>query len=155
MIFSFIVRSTVVFLVNLSHCNIFNCIVVCFELYLGWINNSMETEKTETDLKPLRRSIFIPMGARKRFDKSRSGDERQCQFLKGLSGDLRLRLLEHDSTPTLKSMTKFVQRYHAIHMDNDHAPTCTVLSAPAPPMQPLQDSINQLTVISARGFKVP
>ena len=37
------------------------------------------------------------------------------QFLKGLPPDLRLRLLEHDPTPTLDTMTMFVQRYLAIH----------------------------------------
>ena len=30
---------------NLWYCNVFNCIVICLELYLGWINDSMKTEK--------------------------------------------------------------------------------------------------------------
>ena len=71
------------------------------------------------------------------------------QFLKGLSDDLRLRLLEHDPTPTLKSMTEFVQRFRAIHMDNCRSPACAVPSAPAPPTPPLQQSINQLTAAVA------
>ena len=82
--------------------------------------------------------------------KDEANDVLLCrQFLKGLSGDLRLRLLEHDPTPTLKSMTEFVQRYRAIHVEIDHAPACAVPSAPAPPTQPLQESINQLTAAVA------
>jgi len=38
------------------------------------------------------------------------------QFMKGLTDDLQLRLLEHDPTPTLKSMEEFVQRHCAIHL---------------------------------------
>ncbi len=91
------------------------------------------------------------MGAAKHFDEGRPRDERRSEkcitmlSIFGLSGDLRLRLLEHDPTPTFKSMTEFVKQYRAIQVDIDHAPACAVSSAPAPPTPPLQESINQLT----------
>ena len=40
------------------------------------------------------------------------------QFLRGLPKDLKLRLFEHDPTPTLNSMVEFVQRFRAIHRDD-------------------------------------
>ena len=45
MLFLVLVCSTVdFFLVNVWYCNVFNCIVICLELYLEWINESMKTE---------------------------------------------------------------------------------------------------------------
>ena len=43
------------------------------------------------------------------------------QFIRGLPADLRLRLLEHDPTPTLSSMVDFTKRHRAIHRTTDHA----------------------------------
>ena len=36
------------------------------------------------------------------------------QFMKGLSNDMKIKLLEHDPTPKLDDMLSFVRRYRAV-----------------------------------------
>ena len=68
------------------------------------------------------------------------------QFMKGLTDDLRLRLLEHDSTPTLQTMVDFVQRYHAIHLGREPLqPSVCFSGEDAPPLASLRSSVDQLT----------
>ena len=68
------------------------------------------------------------------------------QFMKGLTDDLRLRLLEHDPTPTLKTMVDFVQRYHAIHLGREPLqPSVCFSGEDAPPQASLRRSVDQLT----------
>eukprot|EP00112_Aurelia_sp_Birch-Aquarium-sp1_P016588 Seg3779.5 transcript_id=Seg3779.5/GoldUCD/mRNA.D3Y31 product="hypothetical protein" protein_id=Seg3779.5/GoldUCD/D3Y31 len=87
----------------------------------------------------------IPCGIEDRSKKIEKG-----QMLKDpKAGDLRLRLLDHDPIPSLKSMTEFVQRYRAIHMDCDPFPICAAPQATVPPQRQLEDSITNLTPVVA------
>ena len=45
--------------------------------------------------------------------------------MKGLPNDLRIRLLEFNSTPSLKEMREFVQRHRAVHR---HVPAAVFAS---------------------------
>ena len=68
------------------------------------------------------------------------------QFMKGLTDDLRIRLLEHDPTPTLKTMEEFVQRYRAIHLGGESLqPSVCFSGEDAPPLASLRSSVEQLT----------
>eukprot|EP00794_Sanderia_malayensis_P004981 gene4981-biopygen4043 len=71
------------------------------------------------------------------------------QFMKGLPSDIRLRLLEHNPTPTLFEMTSFVQRFRAIHhadVDSTHVQAVqSSTSAPSDHTEPLANTITQLT----------
>ena len=68
------------------------------------------------------------------------------QFMKGLTYDLRLRLLEHDPTPTLQTMQDFVQRYRAIHLGRESLqPSVCFSGEDAPPLASLRSSVDQLT----------
>ena len=68
------------------------------------------------------------------------------QFMKGLTDDLRIRLLEHDPTPTLKTMEEFVQRYRAIHLGGESLqPSVCFSGEDAPPLASQRSSVEQLT----------
>ena len=53
-----------------------------------------------------------------------------CQFMKGLPNSLHLKLLESNPTPTLKEMSEFVKRFHAIHRSDDSLSCFTTLATP-------------------------
>ena len=68
------------------------------------------------------------------------------QFMKGLPPDLRLRLLEHNPTPSLVEMQSFVQRFRAVHWPGvDVAVTHSVQNSP----DQLASSIADLTAAVA------
>ena len=68
------------------------------------------------------------------------------QFMKGLTDDLRLRLLEHDPTPSLQAMQDFVQRYRAIHLGRGSLePSVCFSGEDAPPLASLRSSVDELT----------
>ena len=81
------------------------------------------------------------------------------QFLKGLQPELRLRLLEHNPTPSLQQMREFVQRHRAIHRVDPQRPTSVFSAAATPlpagpdpdhnPRPDLQESIKHLTAAVA------
>ena len=52
------------------------------------------------------------------------------QFIKGLPPSLRLKLLEHNPTPTLTEMTDFVARFRAIHRTDESAPCFSLQATP-------------------------
>ena len=51
-------------------------------------------------------------------DPTLSGDAKKAlvsrQFMRGLPGTIKIKLLEHDATPTLETMLSFAQRYQAV-----------------------------------------
>ncbi len=70
------------------------------------------------------------------------------QFMKGLPGEVRLKLLESDPTPTLEKMRDFVQRYRAIHSQTK--PVSAAVDVTPPTSEPLlRNSIDQLTAAVA------
>ena len=79
------------------------------------------------------------------------------QFMRGLPADLRLKLLEHNPTPSLDEMTNFVQRFRAVHHSSDRNPSVAYATTASQPPQsppsaddtPLQASIAQLTAAVA------
>ena len=65
------------------------------------------------------------------------------QFMKCLTDNLRLRLLEQDPTPTLKTMEEFVQRYRAITLGRESLQLSVCLSGEdAPLLASLRRPIN-------------
>ena len=59
------------------------------------------------------------------------------QFMRGLPADLRLKLLEHNPTPSLDEMTNFVQRFRAVHHSSDRNPSVAyATTASQPPQSP-------------------
>ncbi len=54
------------------------------------------------------------------------------QFMKSLPEDLRLRLLEHNPTPSLSDMRDFVRRYRAVHRDDGSSPVCAIQDQKTP-----------------------
>ena len=75
------------------------------------------------------------------------------QFMRGLPSDLRLRLLDHNPTPSLAEMLSFVQRFRAVHQsDVDVASTHAIQSRESvshPNSDHLASSIADLTAAVA------
>ena len=60
------------------------------------------------------------------------------QFMRGLPGDLRLKLLEGKPTPSLREMTDFVQRFRAVHHPYERNTSAAyATTAPQPTQSPL------------------
>ncbi len=57
------------------------------------------------------------------------------QFLKGLPGDMQLKMLEHDPTPTLAVMTSFAQRFRSLKSLPLSTATCAAVAAPPEPQE--------------------
>ena len=57
----------------------------------------------------------------RKADPSLSEDARKAlltrQFMRGLPRTLKIKMLEHDPTPTLEGMLQFVQRYRALQQE--------------------------------------
>ena len=84
--------------------NNFKAVVYAKEKTLPYSNGSSTSSspKTDPDLAADARTAFLAR-----------------QFMRGLPKDLKIKLLQHDPTPTLDRMVSFVQRYRAIQEYTD------------------------------------
>ena len=79
----------------------------------------------------------------------------QRQFMKGLPNLLKLKLLEHNPTPTLEEMLAFVQRYRAVEGFASPAPSndfsvASSNSTPAPDNAKLSELISMVAGIAEK-----